>query len=115
MMNIGYFNSEIAQKFGVIEATFLQMLYRIIRDNKDACIIEDGAFWFPCAIKEWENYIKLWSPRQIDRIAKNCLLNHTLMMRHYDMDERRRRSWYAINTTIVSYLEETEQIIKSKW
>ena len=46
MMDTGYFNSEIAQKYGVIAATFLQMLYRVTIDNKDKCVIEDGAFWF---------------------------------------------------------------------
>ena len=114
MMNIGYFNPEVAKEFGIIEATFLQMCYRVIRDNKDVCVIEDSAFWFPCAMKEWGNYIELWNPRQIDRIVKNCLFNHTLMIRHYDTDERRRRSWYAINTAIVPCLEETEQIIRGK-
>lgn len=113
-MNIEYFNPEVAKKFSVIEATFLQILYRVIRDNKDECVIENSAFWFPCAMKEWANYIEIWNPRQVDRIAKNCLSNRTLMIRHYDTDERRRRSWYAINTAIVPYLEETEQIFKGK-
>ena len=114
MMNIEYFNPEIAKSIGIIEATFLQILYRIIQNNQEICVVEHNARWFPCAMNEWKNYIDLWNPRQIDRIVKNCLLNHTLLLEHYDTDERRRRSWYAINPAVVPQLEETEHIFQGK-
>ena len=114
MVNIEYFNPEIAKSIGINEATFLQMLYRIIQNNREMCVVEHNARWFPGALNEWKNYIELWNPRQIDRIVKNCLLNHTLMLEHYDTDERRRRNWYAINPSIVPQLEETEYVFQSK-
>ena len=39
-MNIEYFNPEIAKSIGIIEATFLQMLYRIIQNNREMCVVE---------------------------------------------------------------------------
>ena len=113
-MEIGYFNPGIAKEFGVIEAVFLQMLFHAIQDNREMCIVEHNTVWFPCAINEWENYIDIWSARQINRIVNNCLHNHTLALEHYDTDERRRRGWYAINPAIVPRLEETEQNIWCK-
>lgn len=115
IVNIEYFNLGLAKSVGVIEATFLQILYRVIQDNQEMCVVEHNACWFPCAIREWKNYIDLWNPRQIDRIVKNCLQNQTLMLEHYDTDERRCRNWYAINPTIVPQLDEAEHIFQSKW
>ena len=73
MVNIEYFNPEIAKSIGIIEATFLQMLYRIIQNNREMCVVEHNARWFPCALNEWKNYIELWNPRQIDRIVFRLL------------------------------------------
>lgn len=110
-MEVCYFNSELAKEIGVIESTFLQLLFCIIRDNRAKCVVEDDNYWFPCAIKEWETYIDLWSYRQTDRIVKNCLSKNVLLLRHYDDDERRRRGWYAINKSIIPFLEQAEQFL----
>ena len=110
-MEVYYFNSDLAKKYGVNEAVFLQLFYRVVKANKSVCVIEDSLCWFPCAIKEWADYINLWSYRQTDRLVKSCLLNHTLFQRHFDEDERRRRGWYAISNEVVQQLEETELIV----
>ena len=99
-----YFSSSLAKSVGVIEAVFLQEFYSAILSNHSMCIIEDGLAWFPCAIKDWGNYIDLWSCRQTDRIVKNCLSSKLLFQRHYDTDERRNRGWYAINPDIIPKL-----------
>lgn len=104
MKDAHYFSFSLAKSVGIIEAVFLQEFYSVILDNKSICIIEDGLIWFPCAIKEWGNYIDLWSYRQTDRIVKNCLMSKLLLQRHYDDDERRRRGWYAINPDIIPKL-----------
>lgn len=112
MENIRYFSFSLAKSIGIIEAIFLQELYKIILANKSMCVIEDGAIWFPCAIKEWKNYMDLWSYQQTNRIVQNCLMSKHLFLRHYDTDERRRRGWYAINPDIVPQLEQVNQVIK---
>ena len=54
----------------LLKQHFLQILYRIIQNNQEMCVVEHNARWFPCAMNEWKNYIDLWNPRQIDRIVK---------------------------------------------
>ena len=110
-MEVYAFSSKLAKEIGVVEATFLQLLYQVIRENEKLCIIEDGVFWFPCAIKEWNQYIDLWSYRQIDRIAHNCLLKHVLYLRHYDVDEKRRRGWYGISKKVIPLLKQVNDAI----
>lgn len=112
-MKVCSFSSNLAKNLGVIEATFLQILYRLIQENKDICVIEDGITWFPCAIKDWGTYIDLWTYRQTDRIVKNCIHKRVLHLRHYDDDERRRRGWYGIAIDIVSELEQVDNIMRS--
>lgn len=110
-MGIYYFSAELAKKYGIIEATFLQVFYRIISDNRSMCVVEKGMYWFPCAMKDWNDYIdELWTSRQIGRIVKNCIFSGAIFIEHYDTDERRKRGWYAINKDLVPYLEEIEQI-----
>lgn len=105
------FSSDLAKLFGINEATFLQILYDVILRNRNLCIEDGGILWFPCAIKEWEYYIDLWTYRQTDRIVKNCLNSKALFLRHYDDDERRRRGWYGINPDISHELESVSQRI----
>ena len=107
------FSKKLAKEIGVIEATFLQILYRIIQENKDICIVEDDICWFPCTIKDWGIYIDLWTYRQTDRIVKNCLLKHALYLRNYDDDERRRRGWYGISKDVIPMLEQVDNTMKS--
>ena len=113
-MKIYSFSSKLAKDIGIIEATFLQILYHLILENKDMCVIEDGIVWFPCTIKEWGIYIDLWTYRQTDRIVKNCLSKRVLYLRHYDDDELRRRGWYGIDKDVVPMLEQVDNIVRSR-
>lgn len=47
MMNIEYFNPEIAKSIGIIEATFLQILYRIIQIIKRCVLLNTMLDGFP--------------------------------------------------------------------
>lgn len=114
MGSIGYFSSNLAKEYGIIEATFLQMFHNIVCENQPECVVEDGLTWFPCAIKDWDNYIDLWTYRQTDRIVKNCLSKRLLLLRHYDGDERRRRGWYAINQSVLPEIMQAKIIYSSR-
>ena len=109
-MKLYYFSGDLAIKYGIIEATFLQVFYRVVSENRFLCVVENGMYWFPCAIKEWGDYIDaIWTPRQIDRIVKNCIHDRAIFIGHYDTDERRNRGWYAINKELIPSLEEAER------
>lgn len=90
------FRQDIAEKYGVNEAIFVAVLVELIKESRDLCICEDGMWWYPCAIHEWEGKFPFWTARQVDRIVKNCMFKGMVIQRHYDVDERRRRGWYAI-------------------
>lgn len=90
------FDSEIAAACGVNEAVFVAGLEQLIRSNQDLCVCEDGVWWYPCAVHEWEGKFPFWSARQVDRVVKSCMFKGLVRQRHYDDDDRRRRGWYAI-------------------
>lgn len=108
-MDICYFHAPLARQIGVNEAVFLQLLWSTIEKHPSLCQQQDGALWFPCAVKDWEQYIPLWSCRQTDRIVKRCLQQQVLFLRHLDGDERRRRGWYAIHPQILPALEQAHR------
>ena len=95
-MRIFSFRHDIAKKYGVNEAIFVAALAELIKESRNTCICEDGMWWYPCAIHEWDGKFPFWTARQVDRIVKNCMLKGIVIQRHYDGDERRRRGWYAI-------------------
>lgn len=95
-MRMFSFRQDIAEKYGVNEAIFVAVLAELINESRDLCICEDGMWWYPCAIHEWEGKFPFWTARQVDRVVKNCMFKRIVVQRHYDGDERRRRGWYAI-------------------
>lgn len=108
-MDVCTFHANLARQLGVTEAVFLQQLYHTICQHQEECVYQDGIYWFPCAVKDWERYIPLWSGRQIDRIVKNCLQRQVIFLRHLDADQRRRRGWYGIHPELLPVLEAAER------
>lgn len=94
------FRIGVARRYGVKEAAFVEGLAKLIEQSREDCICEDGMWWFPCAVIEWEGKFPFWTARQVDRIVKNCIHQGIVLQRHYDDDERRRRGWYAIRRGI---------------
>lgn len=90
------FQTDIAIKYGVHEAVFIAGLSKLIEQNREKCICEDGLWWFPCAVHEWKGKFSFWTARQVDRVIKSCMHQGLVFRRHYDSDEHRRRGWYAI-------------------
>jgi len=107
-IKVRYFSVELAKEFGIVEAVFLQILDAIIEEHMAECVVENGLTWFPCSIAEWENYIDLWTNRQVDRIVKNCIGSRALLIGYYDTDERRRRGWYAIPLPVKEKIKTTQ-------
>ena len=95
-MDLQTFCVETATKYGVHEAVFVARVKELIRSKLEECVYDDGLWWYPCAIYEWDGEFPFWSARQVDRVVKSCLSQGLLYRRQYETDERRRRGWYAI-------------------
>lgn len=89
------FSSELAEKFGVDEAIFVQSIGFWLRKNRANDVnFEDGHYWTYNTRKAMQQLFPFWSQRQLDRIAASCQDKGLLIIKHPEGSTR--RGWYTL-------------------
>lgn len=91
------FDVELAAKFGLNNAIFLQDLaYWIEVNKKRDQAFRDGRYWTYSTTEELANRHPYWTKNQIRHIVDTCKQSGWIVVEHYDKSNYNRRNWYSI-------------------
>lgn len=100
------FDVDIAKKYGVQEAIFVQNLYFWISKNKaNGRHFHDGRHWTFNSINAWIELFPYFSKRQVERILKSLEDSGAILTGNYNASAYDRTKWYALTDDILSLLE----------
>lgn len=100
------FNGEMAERYGVNEAIFIQNLYFWIKQNQanDKNFFEDR-YWTYNTANALSTLFPFWSLQQIKRIIKKLNDNGLLLLGNFNKSKYDRTSWYALSDEILSMFD----------
>jgi hypothetical protein len=92
-----HFDIEIAKKYGVNVAIFLNNLVFWIQKNAaNNKHFHDGRCWTYNSVKAYEILFPYWTKRQIETIINNCVKNNLILKGNYNKAQYDRTCWYAL-------------------
>lgn len=99
------FDVELATKFGLNNAIFLQDLAFWIEFNrKRDKAFRDGRYWTYSTMEEISERHPYWTKNQVRHIIDTCKKNGWIFVEHYDQSNYNRRNWYSIRDDIMSII-----------
>jgi hypothetical protein len=99
------FDVDVANRFGVNEAIFIENLRFWIAKNKaNNRHFYDGRFWTYNSAKAFAELFPYWSKQQIERIVQRLKSANILMIGHYSPNTYDRTNWYAFSDESIALL-----------
>ena len=103
------FDSEIAQKYGILEAVILNHIYFWIEKNRaNEQNFFDGYYWTFNSTKAFSELFPYASERQINYALKHLRDDGILLVGNYNENAYDRTLWYAISEKGFAVLEKRE-------
>lgn len=91
------FDIEIATKFGVEVAIFLNNLSFWIQKNQaNEKHLHEGRYWTYNSVKAYSVLFPYWSAKQIRTIVDKCIKHDLIMKSNFNNVQYDRTSWYAL-------------------
>jgi len=92
-----HFDIEIAKKYGVNVAIFLNnvvfWVQKNIANNKH---FYDGRYWTYNSVDAYTMLFPYWTKSQIETVIKNCISSDLILKGNYNSVKYDRTSWYAL-------------------
>lgn len=108
------FDGDVAEKYGVDEATFLAYVYFWTKTNKaNEVNFYDGRYWTYNTQKAFVELFPFWSRRTIQRILKNCEEAGLLLVGNYNAKTTDQTRWYALSDDAIHAHFPLHQIVHS--
>lgn len=99
------FDVELAVKFGLNNAIFLQDLAFWIEFNRNRQqAYRDGRYWTYSTLEELVQRHPYWTKNQIRHIIDVCKKNGWITIEHYDKVSYNQRNWYSICDSVMDCL-----------
>lgn len=99
------FDVELAEKFGLNNAIFLQdIAYWIEFNRKNDTAFKDGRYWTYSTMNELAERHPYWNKNQVRHIVDTCKKNGWIIVEHYDKSSYNRRNWYSLSDEIMSII-----------
>jgi len=91
------FDIQIAQKFGVDIAIFLNHIaFWVDKNAANERHYHDGTYWSYNSQKALEHIFPYWSRQNLRTVIKNCMANGLLITGNYNETKYDRTTWYAL-------------------
>lgn len=99
------FDVELAVKFGLNNAIFLQDLAFWIEFNRNRQqAYRDGRYWTYSTLEELVQRHPYWTKNQIRHIIDVCKKSGWILIEHYDKVSYNQRNWYSICDSVMDCL-----------
>lgn len=99
------FDVELAVKFGLNNAIFLQDLAFWIEFNRNRQqAYRDGRYWTYSTLEELVQRHPYWTKNQIRHIIDICKKSGWILIEHYDKVSYNQRNWYSICDSVMDCL-----------
>lgn len=97
------FNVEVAEKYGVSEAVFIQHIFFWTRKNEaNDKHFYDGRYWTYNSIEAFVNLFPFWSKRQVRRIIDKLKASGAIYIGNFNQKSFDRTQWYALSDDVIS-------------
>jgi len=91
------FNTNIATKYGVNEAIFLNKIAFLVHQNKaNDKHFYDGRYWTYNSHEAFATLFPYWTARSVRTVINNCLKKNLLMSGNYNPHPFDRTKWYTL-------------------
>jgi len=95
------FDIEIAAKYGVNEAIFIEnMRFWIAKNKANGRHFHDGCYWTYNSMKAYAELFPYWTANQVRRIIENLVSHGVILVGNYNSNPYDRTQWYALNAQI---------------
>jgi len=92
-----HFNVEIAKKFGVNAAIFLNnVAYWLQKNQANKKHFHENRYWTYNSSEALAILFPYWSPDQIDRLIKKCISLKLLLVGNFNDNTYNRTRWYSL-------------------
>ncbi|PJJ27765.1 hypothetical protein [Lacrimispora celerecrescens] len=103
------FDSEIAEKYGILEAILLNNIYYWIEKNRaNELNFFDGTYWTYNSAKAFSQLFSYASERQINYALKHLREEEILLVGNYNEKTYDRTLWYSISECGLAIIEKRE-------
>ena len=100
------FSTEIAEKIGLVEAILLSQIKFCIDTHKaNNENFHKGRYWTYSSIKEFSEFFKYLSQKQIARALKRLVDDGWLIKDNFNTDKFNRTSWYSLSDKFINEFE----------
>lgn len=97
------FDVDIAVKFGLQEAIFIENLRFWIAKNKaNNKHFYQGKYWTYNSAKAYAELFPYWSKQQVERIILKLKLANVIEIGHFSVNTYDRTNWYSLNEEMLS-------------
>lgn len=101
-----HFSGQIAKKFGIDEAIFLEHLaYWVKVNTANRRNVHDGRVWTYNTQSAFSEIFDLWTRRQIQRILKSLETQGAIIKGNYNKKAMDRTLWYTVSDEILDFYE----------
>ena len=102
-MSYHSFNTKIAKKLGMVEAVLLSQIKFCIDTHKaNNENFHKGKYWTYGSAKEFSDFFKYLSQKQITRALKRLVDDGWLIKDNFNTDKFNHTSWYALSDKFIS-------------
>ena len=106
-MSYHSFNTKIAKKIGLTEAVLLSQIKFCIDTHKtNNENFHKGRYWTYSSAKEFSEFFKYLSDRQISRALKSLVDDGWLIKDNFNTDKFDRTSWYSLSNKFIIEFQE---------
>lgn len=92
------FDVDIAVRFGVQEAIFIENLrFWILKNKANKKHFYQGKYWTYNSAKAYADLFPYWSKQQVERIILKLKLANVIEIGHFSPNAYDRTNWYSIN------------------
>lgn len=114
-MSVFSFNPQIATKYGVEGAIFIQNLFFWIEKNAaNRRHFYDGNYWTYNSTAAFAELFPFWTARQIERIIKNLESDGAIRIGNFNPVAYDRTRWFSLHETVISIYANGEMDLR-KW
>ena len=100
------FSTEIAEKIGLVEAILLSQIKFCIDTHKaNNENFHKGRYWTYSSTKEFSDFFKYLSDRQISRALKSLVDDGWLIKDNFNTDKFNQTSWYSLSDKFINEFE----------
>lgn len=98
------FNVQIAKiTHSTDEAVFVHRVYYLVMNNEaNKRNFHEGKYWTYDSVAALAKVFSFWTPRQIERIIRNCIKFGLIETGNFSDNPCDRRTWYTVSQTVKS-------------